>query len=643
MIRKRLYAFGPFRVDPAERLLWRDDKPVSITSKSFDVLVILLERAGHLVTKADLMKAVWPNCFVEDGSLAVTVSMLRKALGDEDHACITTVSKQGYRFVSEVRETVKPEPEDELPLPPPPQKSSAPMMESSTEAPPIRRSSFRHSALFLLVAFSGVLVAGLVLLSHLRALASRPPVHSLLVLPFRSSKLDPARDYLCVGIAEDLTSNLAATGQLAVRPTTGLESAKSTTEATAIGRAQKVDAVVFGDIEVSADRIRVDAKLVRVADSSVIWTRHFESAQARVLDLEHEMEDTIAQAIPIHVSPQEIVRSPATMTINPAAFRLYLEGRYFWNKRTEQGLRRSIESFQQATLEDQYFAAAYAGLADSYALLASYGVEPAQQAYPTAKAAALKALQIDDGLSEAHTSLAMICFYYEWNWRQAEREFRRSIELNPNYALAHTWYALELAALGRSDEASSQIQAAYQLDPLSMSTNTEVGRVFYWNRQYDQAIEVFKKVIDLDSHFARVHTRLGMAYAAKNDYSAALREFEVARGLSGPDPYLDGLRGYAAALSGNTTMARNILAELADRASRDFVPAFSIALVSLGLGDRNRALDWLSRSYQDRSTYMVYVNVDPLLDPLRSDRRFTELVDRMGLVSRNRESAGPIR
>src|ERR1017187_7218616 len=237
----------------------------------------------------------------------------------------------------------------------------------------------------------------------------------------------------------------------------------------------------------------------------------------------------------------------------------------------------------------------------------------------------------------------MICFYYEWNWRQAEREFRRSIELNPNYALAHTWYALELAALGRSDEASSQIQAAYQLDPLSMSTNTEVGRVFYWNRQYDQAIDVFKKVIDLDSHFARVHTRLGMAYAAKNDYSEALREFEVARGLSGPDPYLDGLRGYAAALSGNTTMARKILAELADRASRDFVPAFSIALVSLGLGDRNRALDWLSRGYQDRSTYMVYLNVDPLLDPLRSDRRFTELVDRMGLASRNQESAAPVR
>ncbi len=355
------------------------------------------------------------------------------------------------------------------------------------------------------------------------------------------------------------------------------------------------------------------------------------------------MEDKIAQAIPLRVSQQEKMRSPAMMTRNPVAYRLYLEGRYFWNKRTEQGLRRSIESFQRAALEDQHFAAAYAGLADSYALLASYGVEPAQQAYPNAKAAALKALQLDDGLAEAHTSLGMICFYYEWNWHQAEQEFRRSIELNPNYGLAHTWYALELAALGRSSEALSQIQSAYQVDPLSMSTNTEVGRVFYWNRQYDQAIEAFRKVIDLDSHFARAHTRLGMAYAANKNFAEALREFRQARELSGPDPYLDGLTGYAQALSGNTTAARKTLADLTNRASREFVPAFSMVLVCVGLGDRNSALDWLSRAYQDRSTYMVYANADPLLDLIRSDPRFTQLLRQMGLISVNQKSTESMR
>ncbi len=653
---RHLYEFGAFRLDPSERLLLKEDKPVAITTKAFDALLILLERAGHLVSKAELMSAVWPDSFVEDGNVAVTISTLRKALGDDgqDNIYIRTIAKQGYRFVREVRKApereleqptsgrhvpmaVPPIPESPVPGPLIPQspipQSSIPLL-----SPVAGRPGYRSTGLLVAIALLAVAIvaAASVFLNYRQTSTPLgPAIRSLVVLPFRSSNLDPARDYLRVGMADAIITRLAATGQLVVRPTTAvIEYSNSPADPVTVARSQRVDAALSGNIEFSGERVRVNLQLVRSSDGSIVWAGSLDGVQSRMIDLEHEVEDRVARAIPVRAEGEGKMRSPGTVTQNPEAYRLYLEGRYFWNKRTEQGLRRSIELFQRATLEDQRYAAAFAGLADSYALLASYGVEPTEQAYPNAKAAALKALQLDDQLPEAHTSLGMIAFYYEWNWRQAEQEFRRSIELNPNYALAHTWFALELAALGRSDEAASQIQAAYQLDPLSMSINTEVGRVFYWNRQYERAIDAFRKAVDLDSNFARAHTRLGMAYAAKRDFAAALQEFGQARQLSGPDPYLDGLVGYVQAMSGNTVKARETLSALTSRASSGFVPAFSVALVCIGLGDRAGALEWLARSYQDRSTYLVYANVGPLLDPIRSDPKFKDLLARMQFVSK---------
>lgn len=641
-----LYEFGPFRLDPSERLLLRDDKPVAVTARPFDALVVLLERAGRLVSKADLMSTVWPNCFIEESNVAVTISTLRKALADDgpEYVYIQTVAGRGYRFTGEVRRIPQTAPEEATPPSEPIPVITAPAgKEGPAQSAPARRSRVNRP-IWILAATVMIVAVSVLLKLRLGSAVSEQPIRSLVVLPFRGLNLDPARDYLRVGMADAIITKLAATGQVVIRPTTSaLDDARVLANPIAIGREQKVDAVVSGSIEVSVERVRVHVQLMKVVDGSLVWAGSFEGTEARLFDLEQQVEDKIAQAIAVHAPGQEKMRTSGMTTQNPEAYRLYLEGRYFWNKRTEQGLRRSIESFQRATLEDERYAAAYAGLADSYALLASYGVEPTQQAYPMARAAAQKALQLDDGLPEAHTSLGMISFYCEWNWREAEREFRRSIELNPNYALAHTWYALELAALGRSGEALSQIQTAYQLDPLSMSTNTEVGRVFYWNRQYERAIEAFHKTINLDPNFARAHTRLGMAYAAKRDFAAALEEFAQARELSGPDPYLDGLTGYAQALSGNGKAAQKMLAELTVRAGHEFVPAFSMALVCVGLGDRNGAIDWLSRAYRDRSTYMVYANADPLLDPIRSDPRFGELMRQMGLIPGPREPTEPIR
>jgi len=634
-----LYEFGAFRVDPVERLVLANSQRIAVTGKAFDILSILLESAGHLVSKAELIKAVWPNCFVEEGNLAVTISMLRKALGDEgpEYKYIQTVAKQGYRFIGDVREVVLPEAVQEaIPganLASIPEAPVAPATAPvSDQQPPPRRFSHRG---WLVVAAAAIVLSAFAVIAvpRWRSPKAGSGIRSLVVLPFRLSNPDPSLDYLRVGMADAIITRLAETGQIIVRPTTAVfDSANLPADPLVVGREQKADVVLVGRIETSGERLRANVQLVRVVDGSLLWAGSFGSTQAKLFELEQDIEEKVAQAMSVRLSGSDKAGLSGPPTKNPEAYRLYLEGRYFWNKRTEQGLRRSIESFQRAVLEDPRYAAPYAGLADSYTLLASYGVEPAEQAYPNAKAAALKALQLDDHLSEAHTSLGMVSFYYEWNWKQAEQEFRRSIELNPNYALAHTWYALELAAVGRSHEALAQIQDASRLDPLSLSVLTEVGRVYYWNRQYDLAIEAFQKVISLDPQFARAHTRLGIAYVAKKNYSAALREFQQSAELSGSDPYLDGLMGYAQALSGNSAGASEVMTDLAARAKRhQFVPAFSLALVSIGLGDRSGAAEWLDRAYQDRSTYMVYAKVDPLLDPVRSDPRFSGLLQRMGL------------
>jgi DNA-binding winged helix-turn-helix (wHTH) protein/Flp pilus assembly protein TadD len=513
------YQFGPFWIRPAERLLLQEGVELSVTPKAFDVLVLLIQRNGHLVEKSEIMSIVWRNSFVEEGNLAVAISALRKVLGDntggKDHKYIQTVAKRGYRFVGEIRENQELETAGRARTFP---------VEPAVPVVPLPLTSQQTSP-----TVKGVLLtlAGLLLCLGLLRFA----------WPFRSSASEQAARQ---------SPSLKGTSKYNVLP----------------GR--------------------------------------------------------------VNVPPSE----------GSEAYILYMTGRYHWDKRTEQGLRQSIECFERATMEDPNFAAAYAGLADAYVLLDSYGVEPAIQAYPSAKAAALKSLELDDSLPEAHASRGMVYFFYEWNWTEAEREFQRAIKLDPNYAMAYSWYALDLVAMGRSQEALQAAQRAYVLAPLSLIINTEVGWVYYSSRQYTQAISVYQNVLDLDRHFARAHTRLGMVYAAERDFPRAIDEFTKARELSGPDPYVDGLLGYAEALSGNSVSARNIMKSLNNRSRYGFVPAFSMALISEGLGERQNALDWLSKSFDERSAYMVYAKTDPLLDHIRPDPQFRSLVDRIGLQTR---------
>jgi DNA-binding winged helix-turn-helix (wHTH) protein/TolB-like protein/tetratricopeptide (TPR) repeat protein len=639
MSKKVAFKFGPFVVDPAERLLLRHGEAVPLTSKAFDTLLVLLNRHGHLVDKSELMRLVWDNAFVEEGNITVAVSTLRKALGDEgrSHSYIQTIAKRGYRFIGQVDEISEPEIAPQpIPLPQPLSNAAIPLEPSGGPQIPlapllIRSRRFPTSKVRIVALALGCFLLTVIWVQAHKTSAAKLQIRSIAVLPFGNLNSDPAPNHLGLGMADAIITRLGSNGQIVVRPTSAVMKYENLpTDPVAIGREQRVDAVLTGNIGAQLDRVSITAQLVRVSDGVLLWAERFDDRPQQLSELEREVEDRVARSMSVKLSGDTGAVHLQKDTPDPNAYQLYIEGRYFWNRRTDEGLRRSIEYFQRATMADQRYALAFAGLADSYTLLASYGVEPTKQAYPSAKAAALKALELEPSLAEAHTSLGMVAFYYEWNWPQAEREFQRSIELNPNYPLGHTWYALELAATGRLDESLSHIQRALHLDESSPSINTELGRVHYWRHEYDLAIAAYQQAIKLDPQFSRAHTRLGIAYAGQGHFSTAVREFKKARELSGPDPYLDGLIGFAQASSGNVNVARTLLHDLHERSKHEYVPAFSMAIICIGLKNRDEAFDWLAKAYQDRSTYMVWLKTDPLFDPLRSDPRFNPLMNRMG-------------
>lgn len=565
----RAYEFGSFRVIPEERLLLRHGGSVHLSTKAFDTLLVLIRSAGRLVSRSELMSVVWADACVEEANITLAISMLRKALGDESkqHRYIETISKFGYRFVCEVREVVS--------------------------------SKF--------------------------ALAERSfDIRSVAVLPF-ICVARPAHENLGLGLADAIITKLAKTGIMVVRPTSAVvKYANALTDVVSVGREQGVDAILTGHVEVFANRIRLTGQLVRVADESLLWADMLDECPHRLLALEDEVVKRLVRwmSIPERVKTSAPRLPEADSNESSQAYRSYLEGRYFWNKRTEQGLRRSIECFQKAISEKPQYAVAHAGLADAYALLGTYG-QPTVETYSLAKTTALKALQLDDSLAEPHVSLGIVYFYYECNLSKAEDEFRRAIALNPSYALAHSWYALNLGASGREEEALDHVRYAQELDPLSLQINTVAGRIFYFLRQYDQSVDAYRRVIDLDPQYARVHTRLGITYAAMGAFEEAIQEFAESKRLSPLDPYLAGYLGHVHALTGDTREARRLLKKLSQQPHA----LFSAGLIWMGLGKRDEAMECLAKAHETHCFEIVYAKAEPLLDSLRSDPRFGTLIN----------------
>jgi DNA-binding winged helix-turn-helix (wHTH) protein/TolB-like protein/Flp pilus assembly protein TadD len=637
-----LYEFGPFQLDPPERLLLCDGHPVPMTPRAFDLLVFLVERCGHLVEKDELLKAVWHGSIVEEGNLSVTVSFLRKALNDDRglHKYIETVSKRGYRFVADVRQVG--EPESGLPRLRPEEsrgtvekrivqeQQAVPVTKPADVAP---RGIFRWSILAAALVLGGLSILLWVVTRHSGETSQAQEaeaIRSLAVLPFQTLGAEREDEYLGLGMADALITRLGNTGKIIVRPTNAIQKyVGADLSPQAAGREQGVDAVLDGRIQREADRVRLTVQLIRVRDGVQLWGETFDKEFTDIFALEDALSERVAQSIRLKLTGEQSRRFTKRSTERPDAYEAYVKGRYFWNKRTDKGMKKGLEYFRQAITLDPTFAEAYVGVADSYATLGLYAVLPPKEAFPAAKEAAKRALEMDDGLAEAHATLGFINFYYDWNGVDAGNEFRRALADNPNYAMAHSWYGESLAAMGRFPEAVAEAERALEDDPLSLIIGSNAGWTLSLAGNADQAIEILKKAIEIDPTFPRTHYRLGRAYEQKKSYELAISELEQAVSLSGGDSCYRGSLGHAYAISGKTDQARKVLQELEGRSAQQYVPAYAIALVYAGLGENDHSINWLQRAYEDRSTSMVFLKLDPEVGNLHSDPRFEQLSRRI--------------
>ncbi|MFQ5694366.1 MAG: protein kinase [Terriglobia bacterium] len=460
-------------------------------------------------------------------------------------------------------------------------------------------------------------------------LSATPAISSLAVLPLENLMGDSEQDYFVDGMAEALIADLAQIGSLKVISRTSAmrykESDKSLPE---IAQELGVDGLIEGSVLRAGDQVRITVQLIHGATDEHLWAESYERDLRDVLALQGEVAQAIAEEIKIAVTPEEEARLASARPVNPEAHEAYLKGRYFWNKRTEEALKTSLEYFARAIEKDSDYAAAYAGLADSYLHLAHYSGLPPQEAMAKAEAATLKALDIDLKLAEAHASLGHLRMH-EWNWSVSEKELKRAVELNPNYAIVHYWYAALLSQMGRHPEAVAESDRAVELDPLSLMINTTAGAARYWARRYDPAIEQFQRTLALDPNFVPARQDLGLAYAQKGLYDEAVAELKEARNLPGAGARGAALLAYAYAVGGETRQAVEILDELKEVSKQGRLPSYEIAAVHAALGQKEQAFAWLEKAYGERDSWLVFVKVEPMFDPLRGDPRFQALLRRM--------------
>jgi eukaryotic-like serine/threonine-protein kinase len=457
-------------------------------------------------------------------------------------------------------------------------------------------------------------------------------IESIAVLPFVNQNNQPDTDYRSDGLTEGIINRLTYLPNLKVIARSSAFRYKGKdTDPLIAGKELGVHAVLTGRLQQRDDALLISAELVDVRDNKQLWGEQYSTGISDLLTVQRVIASEITNSLRLKLSGEQQTHVTKQHTDNHEAHQLYSIGRFYWNKRTGEALKKSIEYFHQAVEQDPNYALAYAGMADAYGLLPSYAASPPQEAFPKAKAAARKAIELDDSLAEAHTSLANALFNYDWNLAEAIREFQRAIELNPNYATAHHWYSDgPLLVMGRFADAIAEMKRAQELDPLSLIINAEIGVFYTFAGQYDRSIEQFHKTLEMDQGFYFAHRNLGVAYVLKRDFREALLAYEKARSLA-DDPSLLGDIGHLQAVSGKRDEALKTLAELKEISKRRYVPAYVLALVYVGLGHKDQAFQWLEKSFQDREARLCFFKIDPQMEPLRSDPRFSDLVRRIGL------------
>lgn len=581
-----IYEFGPFRLDANKRVLTKEGEPVKLFPKEFDTLVALIQHSGVVIDKDELMQQVWGDTIVEESNLTTNISHLRKLLGENlgRNDYIVTVPGKGYRFVAGVKEIG--EGGEELILA---QRTRTTITIQEEEE-------------------------------------SAPAPKSLAVLPFKPLRASDRDEYLELGIADALITTLSNSRGIVVRPTSSVSKyAAVGQDPLAAGRELEVEAVLDGSVQRAGDHVRVTARLLGVGDGAPLWGDKFDAQFTDIFSVQDSISEKIAAALAPELAGREKLLLTKRYTRNAKAYQLYLKGRYNLNKPTEEGLRKAIDFFNQAITVDPTYALAYVGIAEAYTSLDWYGVLSTKQSNPHAKAAAERALQLDDTLAEAHASLAM-ARQYEWDWVGAEEEYRRAIRLNPNYAAARQWYGIFLAYTGRFDEGLEQMWRAQELDPVSLAISAQTGLVLMFARRYDEALEQCMETLEVEPTAVEARLYLAMTYALQQRFSEAIGEY---RNLPGDNPDFKAMLGHAYAASGRRAEAQGILGELEALFGQRYVPHFWLSMIHVGWGDYGEALSCLERACDDPDDSLLSARVMPFLDPIRPSPRFDELLRRM--------------
>jgi TolB-like protein/DNA-binding winged helix-turn-helix (wHTH) protein len=611
--------FGVFEADLDARELRKAGKLLPLQDQPFQLLAMLLQKPGELVTREELQALLWPQTVVDfDHGLNKAVSKVRDALGDsaENPRFIQTVARRGYRFLADVA-IAAPEP------------ATAHSNDVRPDAPPWGPWRYAAWALVGLAVALSVWLAALRMTSASKS--SAPQVRSLAVLPLENLSGDSSQEYFADGMTDELITQLAQIRALRVISRSSVMSYKHLQKPLSeIARELNVEVVVEGSILRSGDRVRITAQLIRVPADEHIWAQSFEGNLGDTLALQSKVAQAVANRIRVTLSSTEHAALQKTQSVNVQAYDEYLKGRFYWNQRTREGLKQAIEYFRSSIAAEPKYAEAYAGLADSYALSGDweYGILAPAQAFAQAKQAAYQALALNDSLSEAHTSLAFVLDLYGWDWEGAEAQYQLALGLSPGYATAHHWYAFHLLLLGHTGAGIDELRIAESLDPLSLIIGADVADALCIAHRFDESVQQSRKTLALGPNFALGHFELGQALVQLRQYDEAITEFRKAIEIAGHRAVFDSNLAYAYAVSGRKAEAATIAKDLEMRPESNAANE-NIALIYAGLGDPENAMIWLNKAYDARFNPSILLR--PGFDSLRSDLRFRDLRRRIGL------------
>ena len=602
---KHFYEFGPFRLDLEQRLLSHNGETVALAPKVFETFILLVEHKGRIVRKEDMMKMLWPDRYVEESNLTQNIFMLRKILGGGPGKAqyIETIPKRGYRFIGAVKETQEEVDQTE--------EEAVPVEEPEPEVQPEKPTRPDEARI------------------------------SIAVLPMVNETGDPALEYLTDGITDSLIKLLSRLPQVRVIARSLVYRYKGKEEnALNIGRELAADTVLVSRVVALGSILIIRTELVEVSTGWQLWGEQYKTQLYDIRQLEDEVSTNISAKLHLKLTEEEKKRLSKRGTQNAEAYQAFLMGRYYRNKRTGESYAKAIECFEQASKLDPGYALAYSALADSYVTFDFYGIDfygilPPWETSPKAKTAAINALVIDETLAEAHTSLGCVKMMYERDWSNAEREFKRAIELDPDFAHAHNWYSHFLMAMGRIEESFAESQIALKLDPLDDSINQYLGWHHIHARHFERAIAQLEKTLEKNPNFFLARVTLGMAYEQKGEVAEAIEEFKKAYQLE-RNAIVLGFLGHAYARAGNMEEARKILQELEELSKRIYVPPFSIGLIYTSLGKTTEAFEWFEKACAAQNGWLNWLKVAPEVDSLRADPRFTDLLVRLNLTSDNK-------